>query len=76
MQINSVYCIRDAVKQLKTIEMAELKTGDRVSLVGGKSVTIKKELGRGGQGIVYLVNFDGKDMALKWYLNAPDNYFY
>lgn len=56
--------------------MAELKTGDRVSLVGGKSVTIKKELGRGGQGIVYLVNFDGKDMAFKRYLNAPDNYFY
>lgn len=55
--------------------MAELKTGDRVSLVGGNSVTIKKELGRGGQGIVYLVNFDGKDMALKWYLNAPDTYF-
>lgn len=56
--------------------MAELKANDRITLVGGGSVTIKKELGRGGQGIVYLVDMNGKDMALKWYLNAPDNYFY
>ena len=34
--------------------MAELKTGEKISLVDGKSVTIKTELGRGGQGIVYL----------------------
>lgn len=56
--------------------MAELKTNDRITLVGGGSVKIKKELGRGGQGIVYFVDMNGKDMALKWYLNAPDNYFY
>lgn len=37
---------------------------------------IVKELGRGGQGIVYLVELGGKQMALKWYLKAPDNKFY
>lgn len=56
--------------------MAELKSGEKISLVDGKSVTVKKELGRGGQGIVYLVDMGGKDMALKWYLNAPDQNFY
>lgn len=56
--------------------MAELNVGDEITIVGGTSVTVKKELGRGGQGIVYLVNYEGKDMAMKWYLNAPDNYFY
>lgn len=56
--------------------MAELKTNDIVTLVGGGHVKIKKELGRGGQGIVYLVDMNGRDMALKWYLNAPDEYFY
>ena len=44
--------------------------------MGGGHVKIKKELGRGGQGIVYLVDMNGRDMALKWYLNAPDEYFY
>ena len=34
--------------------MAELKSGEKISLVDDKSVTVKKELGRGGQGIVYL----------------------
>ena len=57
-------------------QMAELKINDQITLVGGGCVKIKKELGRGGQGIVYLVDMNGKDMALKWYINAPDNYFY
>lgn len=56
--------------------MAELKPGTRVSLQGGGFVEIKKELGRGGQGIVYLVNLDGAQMALKWYLTPPDDKFY
>lgn len=56
--------------------MAELKPGARVSLQGGGFVEIKKELGRGGQGIVYLVNLDGAQMALKWYLTPPDDKFY
>lgn len=56
--------------------MQELKTGDKVNLTNGMQAKIVKELGRGGQGIVYLVELGGKQMALKWYLKAPDNKFY
>lgn len=56
--------------------MAELKKGDKVSLTNGGYVTIEKELGRGGQGIVYLVNLNGEKKALKWYINPPDKDFY
>lgn len=45
-------------------------------MVGGGTATIVKELGRGGQGIVYLVEVCGEKKALKWYLNAPDDKFY
>ncbi len=40
--------------------MQELKTGDRVNLTNGVQAKIIKELGRGGQGIVYLVDLGGK----------------
>ena len=56
--------------------MTELSKNSIVSLVGGGSATIIKELGRGGQGIVYLVEVCGEKKALKWYLNAPDDKFY
>ena len=56
--------------------MKELKPNDKVNLQGGLQATVKKELGRGGQGIVYLVELLGKQMALKWYLNVPDDRFY
>ena len=56
--------------------MVELSTGTRITLSNGGYVTINKELGRGGQGIVYLVDYHGKPKALKWYLNAPDQNFY
>lgn len=56
--------------------MQELKTGDKVNITNGVQAKIVKELGRGGQGIVYLVDLGGKQMALKWYLKAPDNKFY
>ena len=56
--------------------MTELSKNSIVSLVGGGTATIIKELGRGGQGIVYLVEVCGKKKALKWYLNAPDDKFY
>ena len=35
--------------------MSELKVGEIISLQGGGQVRIKKELGRGGQGIVYQI---------------------
>lgn len=56
--------------------MLELKTGEKVTLTNGSETTIIKELGRGGQGIVYLVELGGHKMALKWYLNKPTNWFY
>ena len=56
--------------------MTELSKNSIVSLVGGGTATIVKELGRGGQGIAYLVEVCGEKKALKWYLNAPDDKFY
>ena len=46
--------------------MIELKIGESVSLTNGAQAKIVKELGRGGQGIVYLVEVNGQNMALKW----------
>ena len=56
--------------------MLELKSGERVNLANAGYVTIIKELGRGGQGIVYLVDLNGEQKALKWYLNPPGETFY
>lgn len=56
--------------------MSELSIGTTVTLAGGGSAKVKKELGRGGQGIVYLVNVNGEDKALKWYIKVPDRNFY
>lgn len=56
--------------------MAELKANEFVNLTNGLKAKIVKELGRGGQGIVYQVELAGQMMALKWYINAPDDKFY
>ncbi|MDE5849620.1 MAG: serine/threonine-protein kinase [Muribaculaceae bacterium] len=56
--------------------MAELKKGDKVILTTGGFATIDKELGRGGQGIVYQVDLNGEKKALKWYIKTPDDRFY
>ena len=56
--------------------MAELKPNEFVNLTNGSKAKIVKELGRGGQGIVYQVELAGQIMALKWYINAPDDKFY
>ena len=56
--------------------MVELKKGDSVGLTNGSQATIVQELGRGGQGIVYLVEVGGQKMALKWYINNPGDWFY
>lgn len=47
--------------------MIELKVGQEVEMEYGDTATVIKELGRGGQGIVYLVKFNGMEWALKWY---------
>lgn len=56
--------------------MIELKIGESVSLTNGTQAKIVKELGRGGQGIVYLVEVNGLNMALKWYFNNMGDWFY
>lgn len=56
--------------------MIELKIGESVSLTNGTQAKIVKELGRGGQGIVYLVEVNGQNMALKWYFNNMGDWFY
>lgn len=56
--------------------MIELKPKDKVTLTNGSFATIIKELGRGGQGIVYQVEVNDQTMALKWYLNLMNDKFY
>lgn len=56
--------------------MAELTLNSQVRLKNGKTCRVKKELGRGGEGIVYLVDYQGKDYALKWYLKERPDAFY
>ena len=53
--------------------MSELKIGATVHLTNGTTATVKKLLGEGGQGYVYLVSVNGKDMALKWYKTPPSS---
>lgn len=47
--------------------MIELKIGEKVEMEYGGYAVVKKILGSGGQGIVYLVDFNGVEYALKWY---------
>ena len=56
--------------------MIELNNGESVSLTNGSNAKVIKELGRGGQGIVYLVEVNGQNMALKWYFNNMGDWFY
>lgn len=45
----------------------KLPAGHRITTVLGKTMTVEKHLGEGGQGDVYLVNYEGQKKALKWY---------
>ncbi len=56
--------------------MKEFKPSDKIELKVGGNVTIKKKLGEGGQGIVYLVELNGKDYALKFYTQPCNKEFY
>ena len=47
--------------------MAQLTLGTRIQTITGNTVRVFKLLGSGGQGDVYLVDYAGKKMALKWY---------
>lgn len=58
--------------------MSELKIGTSIKIEYGGNAKILKEIGRGGQGIVYLVEYNGVNYALKWYfynkINKPDRF--
>ena len=56
--------------------MAELEQGTIIKLLNGKTCTVDSELGRGEQGIVYLVDYCGGDFALKWYTRDYSDSFY
>lgn len=56
--------------------MADLQNGTLVTLTDGEQAKIIKELGRGGQGIVYLVDYQHNQYALKWYIKEPNEQFY
>ena len=59
--------------------MAELKIGSFIELEDGKGIIrILDNLGEGGQGYVYRIDYNGKNYALKWYkkgvLKDPDKF--
>ena len=47
--------------------MKEFQKGQRIRTVSGGELEVIQKLGEGGQGIVYKVNYNGKQLALKWY---------
>lgn len=56
--------------------MAELSRNTIIELTNGKTCQVVRELGRGGQGIVYQVSYDGGQYALKWYIQNCKPAFY
>ena len=49
--------------------MKEFQKGQRIKTSSGGELEVIQKLGEGGQGIVYKVNYNGKQYALKWYFN-------
>lgn len=47
--------------------MREFEKGQKIQTASGEDLEIIQKLGEGGQGIVYKANYQGKEMALKWY---------
>lgn len=47
-----------------------LTIGSEVTTRFGKTAKIVRYIAEGGQGYVYVVNYNGKEMALKWYKQA------
>ncbi len=59
--------------------MKEFTRGQRIKVVSGGELEVIQKLGEGGQGVVYKVSYNGKDLALKWYfgnkLSDPDRFY-
>lgn len=54
----------------------KLKIGDKIEIATGGEALVTAQLGEGGQGVVYKVNYSGKDYALKWYHKPGTPEFY
>ena len=48
-------------------EKYRLKNGERIPMEDGGEAVVGREIGSGGQGIVYIVKYQGREYALKWY---------
>lgn len=59
--------------------MKEFVKGQKIKVASGGELTIIQKLGEGGQGVVYKVEYNGKELALKWYfsnkLSDPDRFY-
>lgn len=59
--------------------MKEFQKGQRIRTASGGELEVIQKLGEGGQGIVYKVNYNGRQLALKWYfgnkLNNADAFY-
>ena len=59
--------------------MKEFAKGQRIKVASGGELEVIQKLGEGGQGVVYKVKYNGKELALKWYfgnkLNDPDRFY-
>ncbi len=52
--------------------MKEFQNGDKIKTESGGELEVIGKLGEGGQGVVYKVRYNGKEMALKWYFGFED----
>lgn len=55
-----------------------LNKGDVLHTIDGATIIVKNQLGEGGQGTVYRVNYEGVDKALKWYSHVgkdPEKFY-
>ena len=59
--------------------MREFVKGQKIRTLSGGELEVLQKLGNGGQGIVYKVRYNGRELALKWYfinkLGDPDKFY-
>ncbi len=59
--------------------MKEFQRGQKIRTASGGELEILQKLGEGGQGLVYRVSYNGRQLALKWYfknkLSDPDKFY-
>lgn len=72
----SLHLLQDGKSDLRHNNYGRTRTRNSHKLLNGKTCTVDSELGRGGQGIVYLVDYCGGDFALKWYTRDYSDSFY